>query len=415
MQLLSISSFRTILPSDLIQRLAVKHSVDKCNQIRLPGLAVFTCLLDSVLSGGCASQRALEDAYYNNTGNTADHSSFGKRLAKIPVGLFKDIFEHLYQELTPQAAPNEIKALRVRFVDATIVTLSARLIKFGLSVSHTRNKETGTGRRDVKAVFSLEENGLPRVMRLCSEPSEHSDNVALGEPILAELRPNDLYVVDAGLSDRDRLFTIDDKKAYFLTRHSSQRLNVGRVVFEAAQSQINDDAPGKDEATYQLVRVEDCRFGNDDARDTKKFAGLDLLAIHGRRWDSRSSKWTPLVLITNLPLSEDDTKAGPYSFTDVAELYRQRWDIEQFFKFIKQNLGYSHILSRTQNGIEVMIYMTLIATLLMIWYKKLAGIKNGWPSVRRWLAWDTESWIPELIDAAIWEQVAARKNRPRRM
>ena len=413
MQRISLGSFEKILPSELVQRLAVEYKVDKRNQVRLPGTVVFACLLETLLCGGVASQRAFEDLYYEKTDQTADHSSFGKRLATIPVRFFKDIFEHLYQVLAPKAKPSEAKALRIRFVDATIVTMSARLIQFGLHMSHTRRKQTGTPRRDIKAVFELDEIGLPRVMRLCAKPGENSDNVALGEPILATLRPGDLIVVDAGLSDRDRYLAISNHNAFFLTRHTTQNLNVLRVVFEAAQGEITDEAPGKDEPTYQLVRTEDCRFGN--SADKDKFANMPVLAIHGRRWDLRSHKWSPLVLMTNLPLDDSDTKAGPYSFIEVAELYRKRWDIEKFFKLIKQHLSYNHLPSRTQNGIEVMIYMTLIATLLMIWYKTIASIENGWPSVKRWLSWDTCTWVAELMGTALWTQHSARKNRPRRI
>lgn len=38
---------------------------------------------------------------------------------------------------------------------------------------------------------------------------------------------------------------------------------------------------------------------------------------------------------------------------EVTELYRRRWDIEVFFKFIKQNLGYKHFLSHAMNRIKV--------------------------------------------------------------
>ena len=413
MQCVSLRSLENILPSELLSGLAVEHKVDKCNQIRLPGMAVFVCLLDAVLSGGVASQRALEDIYSKKTGQTADHSSFGKRLSTIPVGFFRDIFEHLFQVLSPQAAPSEVKTLRVRFVDATIVSLSAKLLKFGLLITHSRCNTPGAGRRDIKAVFSLNEHGLPRVMRLCQRPDENSDCVALGDPILATLQPNDMCVFDAGMYDRNRFLAINDAHAYFLSRHTSQKLHVARVVYEADLNQNTDIAPGKGQATYQLVRVEDCRFGN--STDKAKFANMPLLVIHGRRWDSRTSKWTPLVLMTNLPLADDDLHAGPYSFTELAELYRKRWDIEQFFKFIKQHLSYDHILSRTQNGIEVMIYMTLIASLLMIWYKKLAHIENGWPSVKRWLSYDTQTWTAQLMDTALWVQVSARKTRPKRI
>lgn len=53
----------------------------------------------------------------------------------------------------------------------------------------------------------------------------------------------------------------------------------------------------------------------------------------------------------------------------VTELYRRRWDIEVFFKFIKQNLGYKHFLSHTMNGMKVYIYMIIITALLFLVYK----------------------------------------------
>ncbi|MDR3327294.1 MAG: transposase [Prevotellaceae bacterium] len=62
----------------------------------------------------------------------------------------------------------------------------------------------------------------------------------------------------------------------------------------------------------------------------------------------------------------------------LAQWYKQRWDIEVFFKFIKQHLNASHLASRTENGIKVMLYMTMILAILIIVYKKknkMAGFK----------------------------------------
>mgnify|MGYP000198951307 FL=1 len=47
-----------------------------------------------------------------------------------------------------------------------------------------------------------------------------------------------------------------------------------------------------------------------------------------------------------------------YSATEIAELYKRRWEIEVFFKFIKQHLDFSHLLSRNENGMKVEMYMT---------------------------------------------------------
>lgn len=50
---------------------------------------------------------------------------------------------------------------------------------------------------------------------------------------------------------------------------------------------------------------------------------------------------------------------------EVADYYRRRWDIEVFFRFIKQKLNISHLVSLSKNAIEIMIYMTLITAMLI--------------------------------------------------
>jgi len=61
---------------------------------------------------------------------------------------------------------------------------------------------------------------------------------------------------------------------------------------------------------------------------------------------------------------------------EVATIYKQRWEIEVFFKFLKQNLNLKHIVSRNENAIRVMIYITLILAKMIMVYKKKKNI-NG--------------------------------------
>lgn len=49
----------------------------------------------------------------------------------------------------------------------------------------------------------------------------------------------------------------------------------------------------------------------------------------------------------------------------IALIYAQRWQIEIFFRFFKQFLGCSHLLSHRQNGIEIQAYCAIIACLLI--------------------------------------------------
>lgn len=49
----------------------------------------------------------------------------------------------------------------------------------------------------------------------------------------------------------------------------------------------------------------------------------------------------------------------------IALIYSQRWVIEIFFRFFKQFLGCSHLISNSQNGIEIQCYCSIIACLLI--------------------------------------------------
>ena len=85
-----------------------------------------------------------------------------------------------------------------------------------------------------------------------------------------------------------------------------------------------------------------------------------------------------IVVATNIP--ETDISAQK-----IAELYRARWDIEVFFRFIKQTLDFSHLVNRSENGIVSMMYIKLICAILLIAFRKLNNIK-GYKDTKRALS-----------------------------
>ena len=49
----------------------------------------------------------------------------------------------------------------------------------------------------------------------------------------------------------------------------------------------------------------------------------------------------------------------------ISLLYRYRWTIEVFFKFLKQLLGCRHLISQRRNGVQIQIYCAMIACMLL--------------------------------------------------
>src|SRR5215207_2850876 len=61
----------------------------------------------------------------------------------------------------------------------------------------------------------------------------------------------------------------------------------------------------------------------------------------------------------------------------IAFLYHHRLLIEIFFRFFKQILGCRHLLSRSQNGIEIQTYCAIIACMLIsLWTNKKPTLRT---------------------------------------
>jgi hypothetical protein len=402
-----VEELLALVPSGLLEKLALAYRVDKANQIRLTGPTVFVCLLNGLLNPARVTQRLLQETYQRLTGKSVHYSSFSYRLGTIPPDYFDALFTHLYRAVQAPLGRGSPPVLRHRIADATTVTLSAKLMAFGIRVASKKGRGNATyDRRHIKSVLELSAEGLPRLLRLCREQAEANDNPALGDPLLEQSLPGDLWLFDSGCFDRDRLLQLHQRGAFFLTPHHGQRLRCVQPLWQAPPAAEGEEPPPaprdpRAPAPYRLLRVQLARFENsNDATSPsrrRKWEQLPLVVLVGERYDARTKQWQPLVLLTNLPLSEDGKRAGPYSFLEVANLYRLRWRIETLFKFLKQHLSYDHLTSRSENGIQVMIRMALIAAVLLIWYRERTGIDRGWRSVKFWFAEDAREWTAHLL------------------
>jgi hypothetical protein len=94
-----------------------------------------------------------------------------------------------------------------------------------------------------------------------------------------------------------------------------------------------------------------------------------------------------LTLVTNL---------GPEALSAelVGELYRKRWRIELFFRWVKCILGCGHWVAESQNGATIQIYLALIASLLLQLYSGRRPTKRMMELIRFYLmGWASQ---PEL-------------------
>ena len=78
-------------------------------------------------------------------------------------------------------------------------------------------------------------------------------------------------------------------------------------------------------------------------------------------WDAVNER--EIVLLTNLL---------QFGSTTIAAIYKDRWQIELFFKALKQNLKVKTFVGTTENALRIQIWTALIALLLLKWLHHLS-------------------------------------------
>jgi hypothetical protein len=82
-------------------------------------------------------------------------------------------------------------------------------------------------------------------------------------------------------------------------------------------------------------------------------------------WDADNQR--EIVLLTNLL---------EFGATTIAAIYKERWQIELFFKALKQNLTVKTFVGTSENALRIQIWTALIALLLLKWLHHLS--KANW-------------------------------------
>jgi putative transposase len=162
-----------------------------------------------------------------------------------------------------------------------------------------------------------------------------------------DFTPGDLLLLDRGYVDFAWLYSLHQGGVGFVTR--LQR-NIRYQVVQ--RNPVPADAAVLADQTIRLTT------GHSRSRYPET-----LRLVHYR--DPETGK--EYVFLTNLP----DLPA-----LAVADLYRQRWQIETFFRWIKQNLKIKIFYGTSENGVLIQIWTALIAYLLLLWIKLRSRV--GW-------------------------------------
>jgi hypothetical protein len=176
------------------------------------------------------------------------------------------------------------------------------------------------------------------------------------------LEPGRLYVEDRGYFDYELMADILAAQSSFVTRVKD---NIACEVVR--ENPIAEDAARQGVVSDQIVRV------GSKPNQHKIDRPLRLVRIHvadpgasqrrpnrvdakTKLYRTREAEYT-LVLLTDL-LDIDVVL--------LALLYRYRWQIELFFRWFKKVLQANRLLALSQNGMTLVVYCALIASMLVV-------------------------------------------------
>jgi hypothetical protein len=264
--------------------------------------------------------------------NPVKRSTLGDANEQRPARVFSETYFKLLSRLEAEL-PRHSGPQRVKIMDATYVPVSNSLFPWA---------DFMPGKSAVKLHFLLAaESGTPQELRLTSG-LVHELEVAR----TISFAPGDLLLLDRGYVDFAWLHSLHRQGVGFVTRLP------GNIRYQVVQ-----ENPGPADSSVladQVIRLS-------TAYSRRRYAE-PLRLVHYRDLDGKE-----YVFLTNLP--------GLPALA-VADLYRQRWQIETFFRWIKQNLKVKVFYGTSENAVLIQIWTALIAYLLLLWLKLRSRV--GW-------------------------------------
>ena len=218
----------------------------------------------------------------------------------------------------------------------------------------------------------------------------------------------DLIIMDRGYCDYDKLYMLEKSKVYFICRVRELNIryknNQYYKVLKSIQKKLTKKQIDKQINYYkkqnkekECNNVNNSNNSNNNKQNSFIISDELIILINKRGINKDYPSQIRLVECYNFETDEQIllfTNNLELDATIIAELYRKRWQIELFFKWIKQHLHIKKFYSFSENGVKVQIWITLCTYILIAKIKKMLNLKYSLYTIIKVL----ESNIFEKID-----------------
>jgi hypothetical protein len=299
------------------------------------------------ISGGLAS--CLGKLRHLGVKAAPNKSTLSYANAHRPWQLFQDLF---YQTLgwCKLAAPGKVKKFRFK---NKLLSLDSSTISLCLSLFPWAKFRRTKGA--VKLHLLLDHDGYLPSFACITDGKRADVNIAR----IVSLAPGSIIVMDRGYNDYELFATWTRTGVYFVTRLKD---NADYIVIE--QHPVA--------AHKRIVSDETIVFA---ATKAQKHCPFPLRRIVVTDPDSGQ----PIALLTN---------HFEFAASTVGAIYKDRWQIELFFKALKQNLRVKTFVGTTENALYIQIWTALIAMLLIKFMRFKAAIAWSLSNLVAFLRWN---------------------------
>lgn len=252
-----------------------------------------------------------------------------------PWQLYESIFNALLAKCQGVAGKHKFRFKnKLLSLDASVIDLCAEIFPWA-----TFRRRKGA----VKLHLTLDHDGYLPTLMVVTEGKRHEATVVRHQ----RFEPGTILVFDMGYVDFLWFRTLTEQGVFFVTRLKE---NADYKVVERRRVPCRGHI-----IADQLIRMT-------GPLTSKKYPDLLRRVEVYVPEDDRT-----LVFLTN------NLTLGP---TTVAKIYKDRWQIELFFKVLKQNLRVKTFVGTSANAVRIQLWTALIAVLLLKYLKLRASF--GW-------------------------------------
>ena len=269
------------------------------------------------------------DLYHAGIKSNITRTNLAHANESRPSEVFQKFYFHLldhYKLLCGRESKKEEKKLKL--IDATTISLNLNDFKWA------KFRSTKGG---IKINTRFDYNMECADYLFITNANKH-ENSTLAQMRLDE---GDIAVFDRGYFNKKQFLDFTDNAISFVTRNKK---NVEYAT-------LSSDTCEKSDENFTIRRDEKIRMKIGNSKKNPVHVTLRQIVSYDKKTEKEIS------LLTNM-FDEDSL--------EIASIYKKRWEVELFFKMIKQNLRVKRFYGQSENAVKTQIWIALIVHLLFL-------------------------------------------------